>query len=221
MAELASKEDGKGDSKERYNYTHAIALWDLFGKYPVCISHTKEYVPYWQGKGVLADRPASLSIFDAGERQKMHRSMWEEVDAYISGSLSIKKFHETYKPDHATDIIEAMWSDSKKPFYINTYNSGAIANLPDDAFLELLCDVDMEGPIPRPVGNMPLGLRALQMQVIGTHELTVEAIVHQDETLLRRAMMTDPIVNSIQDGDAIIEELLKAERDALPVDWYM
>ena len=38
--------------------------------------------------------------------------------------------------------------------------------------------------------------------------------------LLRRAMLTDPIVNSIADADAILQELLEVERDALPDCWY-
>jgi len=34
-------------------------------------------------------------------------------------------------------------------------------------------------------------------------------------------MLTDPLVNSIADADAILQELLELERDALPASWYM
>ena len=61
---------------------------------------------------------------------------------------------------------------------------------------------------------------ALQHQVLDTHELTVEAAVTGDRKLLRRAMLTDPICNNIDDADACIAELLDAERDALPACWY-
>ena len=90
----------------------------------------------------------------------------------------------------------------------------------DDAFLELLCDVDIEGARPRPVGEMPRGLRGLNEQILDTHELTAEAIVKADYSLLRRAMMTDPLSNSIADADAILRELLAAQREALPDHWY-
>ncbi|MEJ5199114.1 MAG: BTAD domain-containing putative transcriptional regulator, partial [Anaerolineae bacterium] len=46
---------------------------------------------------------------------------------------------------------------------------------PDDAFLELRCHVDMNGPQPLPVGPFPRGALALQYQVLDTHELTAEA----------------------------------------------
>ncbi len=220
MAERAALETNEGHSKARFNVTYGLMLWDIFGKWPACMGHTKEYLPYWQGRGVLPDHPSSVVSFDAEERQKRHDEMWVQVDRFNSGDLTMDDFQERIKPDHATDIIEAMWSGSQQPFYINTANRGAVPNLPDDAFLELLCDVDMDGPKPRPASSFPRGLRSLQMQVLDTHELTVEAIVQCDHDLLRRAMLTDPIVNSISDADTIIKELLAEERDALPDGWY-
>jgi alpha-galactosidase len=67
---------------------------------------------------------------------------------------------------------------------------------------------------------MPRGLRGLQEQVLDTHELTAEAVAKCDFALLRRAMLTDPMISSIADADAIIRELLDAERDALPECWF-
>jgi alpha-galactosidase len=126
---------------------------------------------------------------------------------------------QTFGPDHATDVIENMVGGLGKPFYVNTFNDGAVTNMADDAFLELLCDVDMDGPRPRPVGDMGRGLRGMQELVLDTHELTAEAVAKCDLGLLRRAMLTDPLVSSIADADAIIRELLEAERDALPACW--
>ena len=65
---------------------------------------------------------------------------------------------------------------------------------------------------------MPHGLRGLSELVLDTHVLTAEAIVKADHRLLRRALMTDPLTNSI--ADAILSELLAAERDVLPEHWY-
>jgi len=126
----------------------------------------------------------------------------------------------TFRPDHATDIIESMWAGLGKEFYINTFNDGAVDNMNDDDFLELCCDVDMSGPRPRPVGRMPGGLRGLMAQVLDTHELTVAAAVTCERDILRKAMLTDPLALSIPDTDAIIDELLEAEKDALPTRWF-
>jgi len=48
---------------------------------------------------------------------------------------------------------------------------------------------------------------------------TAESIVKGDYTLLWRAMMIDPLTNSIIDAEAILSELLKAEKDILPEHW--
>jgi alpha-galactosidase len=146
--------------------------------------------------------------------------MWEQIDDFISGETPIADYMTTFGPDHATDIIENMVAGLGKPFYINTYNEGAVPNMADDAYLELLCDVDMDGPRPRPVGDMPRGLRSMQEIVLDTHELTAEAVANGDRNLLRRALLVDPLTNSIGDTEALIDELLDAERDIIPQHWY-
>lgn len=146
--------------------------------------------------------------------------MWQEIDDYLAGRIEPERFSASFGPDHATDIIESMWGGLGKRFYINQPNRGAVTNMDADAFLELLSVVNMGGPRPLHVGAFPPGIRALQQQVLETHELTVEAIVKCDRALLRRAMCLDPIVNSIADADAIIAELLEAELDALPAGWF-
>lgn len=213
--EKSKGERDEGYAKSRFNATYGKELYDLFGCIPTIVSHTKEYVPYWQGHNVAPSPHVPLSIFDCEERVEITRKMWEEVDAYLEGSKPIEEFNKQTKSDIATDIVEAMWTGSGGPFYLSTANGDAVGNLPPDAFLELLCDVSMEGPKPRKVGDMPLGLRGLQMQVLDTHELTVEGIVKKDITLLRRALVTDPIVNTIADADAVLEEILEKEADVL------
>ena len=220
MERMAADEADEGHSKGRFNNSYGLELWDLFGACPDCMGHTKEYVPYWQGHSVAEDRLPPLSVFDAELRQERHDAMWTEIDDYLTGNIDPGQFMDDFGPDHATDVIESMWGGLGKPFYINGPNRGAVPNMDDDAFFELLCEVDIDGFSPMPVGELPPGLRALQQQVLETHELTAEAAVTCDRALLRRAMMLDPIVNSAADGDRIIEELLDAEREALPDGWF-
>jgi alpha-galactosidase len=216
----AEKKNPGSHSKGRFNQAYGLALWDLFGAQPDTVSHTKEYVPYWQGYGVAPNRPEPIGLFDAPGRAAGMAARWAETEKYAAGKLSAKHFLKHVHNDHATDIIEAMWGGLGKSFFINTFNDGAVTNLPDDAFLELRSDVDMRGPRPQPVGPMPRGVLGLSQQVLDTHELTAEAAATGDRALLRRAMLTDPICNNIADADACIRDLLAAEREALPSYWY-
>ncbi len=217
---LTETMDGDRSAKAIHNDAIGYQLFEIFGLIPVCVSHTKEYLRFYQGHGVLKDAVPPLSIWETELRYARHDAMWRQVDDFISGALPISHYMTMFGPDHATDIIENMAGGLGKPFYINTRNRGAVSNMAEDAFLELLCDVDMDGPVPRPVGEMPRGIRGLQEQILDAHELTAEAVVKGDYALLRRAMMTDPLTNSVADADAILRELLAAEREALPDHWF-
>ncbi len=222
IAQRAAKEaqHPQQHSKERYNSTYALQLFDLYGVYPDTIGHTKEYVPFFQGYGVAPVSPEPLTLFDADERARVMAEAWRKTEDYASGAASVEEFLSTVHDDHATDIIESMWGGLGKAFFINTPNRGAVTNLPDDAVLEARCHVDMNGPRPLAIGAFPRGALALEQQIIDTHELTAEAAVTGDRAILRRALLTDPICNNIADADACIAELLDAQRDALPAYWY-
>lgn len=208
------------NAKCRYNAAYCLELFDLYGAYPTAISHTKEYVPFFQGYGVAANVPEPIRTFNADVRAREMADDWQVTRDYASGTRSVRQFMKNVRADHATDIVESMWGNLGKPFYINTANRGAVTNMPDDAFLELRCDIDMRGPRPQPFGDFPRGLLCLQHQVLDTHELTAQAAVTGDRGLLRRAVLADPICNNIADADACISEMLRAQRDILPAFWY-
>lgn len=206
-------------SKGIHNVRIQLELYDAFGALPTVLGHTKEYVRFYQGHGVRTDGVPPLLLFDSDERIKWTQSVWDRVDEYLSGKTDIAEFDTEFGPDPATDIIESMAGGLGKRFFINTFNQGAVPNLADDAFIELYCDLDMNGPRPLPCGEMQRGIRGLSEQVLDTHELTAEAIVKKDKALLRRAFFTDPLTNSIPDTDALLSELIEAEKDALETDW--
>lgn len=217
-----AKETDGGDTGAKAAYNNALSyeLFKAFGKVPTCVAHTKEYVRFWQGLGKTPEPVPPLKIWETEERYKRHADMWAQVEGFNSGKTPIEDYMKSFGPDHATDIIENMWAGLGKPYFINTANGSTVPNMPADAFLELLCDVDMNGPRPRPVGEAPVGLRGLWQQVLDTHELTADAAVSGDRGLLRRALLTDPLVSNLADTDKMIDELLAAERDALPEYWF-
>jgi alpha-galactosidase len=116
------------------------------------------------------------------------------------------------RPDSDMDIIESMVGGPGKQFVINTANDGVMPKIADDAFLELLCDVKVDGSRPLPVGDMPRALYGWQRLVLDAHELTAKAVATYNYGLLCRAMLVDPLISSIGDADAILQELLAAER---------
>ncbi|MDG0792173.1 glycoside hydrolase family 4 [Cohnella ginsengisoli] len=220
IAAATETDGGDTGAKALFNDSITYQLYDIFGYIPTCTAHTKEYVRYWQGLGKTKDAIPPLSIWETDERYKRHEEMWKQVDGFLSGALPISGYMQSFGPDHATDIIENMVGNLGRRFFINTLNNGAVSNMNDDAFLELLSEVSMDGIKPLHVGEMPRGIRGMQELVLDTHELTAEAVAERSFVKLRRAMMTDPLVNSIHDADMIIKELLEQEKEVLPKYWY-
>jgi alpha-galactosidase/6-phospho-beta-glucosidase family protein len=217
LESLGRDEPADADAKSLFNKRISAKLGSVFGAVPVCTAHTKEYLPYFQGYGPHADAECvpPLKIFEHEKRERITAQMWEEVDGLVKGSLPIESFFEKGSSDHATDVIQAIWNDSGRHLFVNVPNAGSVSNLPADALLELECRVGRAGPLPLPALPMPLGLRGLQMQILDTHQLTVDAFLRKDRNLLLRALAVDPIVNSLAAAEAVLADLYEAERDSL------
>jgi alpha-galactosidase/6-phospho-beta-glucosidase family protein len=218
--QLGEAENPAAAAKALFNKRISVRLAEVFGALPVCTAHTKEYLPYFQGFGphAAAEVVPPLKLFEHEEREAITARMWADLRAYETGEKPIEEFFAQTTSDHATDLIQALATGSGRHLYVNVPNGGAVPNLPADALLELECVCDAAGVRPLPVGEMPLGLRALQLRILDTHELTVEAFVRRDRNLLVRALAVDPIVNSLAAAEAVIDDLYAAEREALE-DW--
>ncbi len=212
---------GDKHAKGWLNNSIAIELYDAFGILPTVLGHTKEYVPFYQGRGVSGtDRHPPLKLFEADERTRATDAAWSQIDEFLSGKLSMDEFDSRFGPDPATDLIEGMWARPGSRFFVNTTNHGTVPNLSEDAFIELYSELSMDGPKPLPCPPMPRGVRGLCEQILDTHELTAEGIHDGDLKLLRRALLTDPLTMSIGDTDAMLDELIERERDAIDPQRY-
>ncbi len=215
------KQGSQSQAKGYLNNTIAIELYEAFGVLPTVVSHTKEYVRFYQGHGdVSRDTVPPLKLFEVPDRLKWTKDVWERVDHYLSGEVDIAEFDTEFGSDPATDLIENMYTNSRALRPVNVMNQGTVPNMADDAFLELYGRVSMQGVEPLPCPPMPRGVRAMCETVLDTHELTAQAALHHDRSLLRRALLTDPLSNSLGDTDALIAELLDAQHDAVSPEWF-
>jgi len=103
--------------------------------------------------------------------------------------------------------------------HFNVVNNGSIPNLTDDAIVELPGYVDRNGVSIPKIGPLPLGCAAVCNVSISVQRLAVEAAVHGDVTLLKQAMMLDPLTGAVCDPEAIsqmTDEMLVAQAAWLP-----
>jgi len=187
---------------------------------PMCIGHTKEYLPFFQGHDVDRKNALKIRMWEVALRRKWMRECWSDMKRIASGRRPIEDYLANTRPDHASDIIEAMWAGRRDArFYINTPNRGAVPNMNDDAYLELPCVVDMNDVRPLPFGPMPRPLLGFLQRVLDEHELAVEAAVTCDRKVLRQALLASMVAVSIPDVEAVMNDLLRREKPYLPKKW--
>lgn len=198
----------------------ALQLAEAVGYVPMCIGHTREYLPYFQGHDVDRRDALAIDMWPIKERRKMMNMCWDDMKDLASGKRPMADFLEKTTPDHASDIMESMWVGIQKKLYINVRNGGAVSNMTDDAYLELPCVVDLNGVYPLPFGEMPRPLIGYFQRVLDEHELAVEAAVTCSRATLRQAFLASMVSVSIPDVDACMDEMLAKERKYLPAGWY-
>jgi 6-phospho-beta-glucosidase len=112
--------------------------------------------------------------------------------------------------DLAIGVIAAAVSGEPARFVLNVPNRGAIPGMPDDAVVELPCILRgrrVERVAQPPLPDMIAGLAA----ELAVHaRLTAQAAVEGDRQVALQAMMSHPLVTSLPEGQAMLDELLAA-----------
>jgi alpha-galactosidase len=126
---------------------------------------------------------------------------------------------ETRSEEHGSYIIEALETGRCYRGHFNVRNNGCISNLPDDCIVEVPGYVDRNGMnIPR-VGELPLACAATLSASVNVQRMSVRAAVAGDATLLKQAVMHDPLTGAICDTEEIsqmVDEMLIAQARWLP-----
>ncbi len=188
--------------------------------------HLSEYVPWYR------KRPREI------KKWIDLKSSWinGETGGYLRVCNESRNWFETdfpnwmkgpaqeFKPEkrgheHGSYIIEGLETGRVYRGHFNVVNKGVISNLPDDAIVEVPGYADGNGvSIPR-VGALPLGCAAVCNASISVQRLAVEAAAHGDETLLKQAMLMDPLTGAVCDPPEVWQmtgEMLAALSPWLP-----
>ncbi|MEM9157976.1 MAG: alpha-glucosidase/alpha-galactosidase [Verrucomicrobiota bacterium] len=187
--------------------------------------HLSEYIPWYRKRPDEIKDWISLDRWILGEtggylRICTESRNWFETDFpnwmkedpfnYSEGSRSI---------EHGSYIIEGLETGRVYRGHFNRVNNGTISNLPDDAVIEAPGYVDANGINMAMAGDLPLGAAGVCNNSITVQRMAVEAAVHGDVTLLKQAMLLDPLVGAVCNPPEVwqmVDELLIAQKEWLP-----
>lgn len=142
------------------------------------------------------------------------------LDAFqLDIDIPLKYIPQRRSKEHSSYIVEGIETGRVYRGHFNVLNQGCISNLPADAIVEAPGYVDANGlNIPR-VGALPTGCAAVCNASISVQRLAVEAAISGDDTILRQAMMMDPLVGAVCNPPEIsqmVDEMLVAQARWLP-----
>lgn len=203
-----------------------IDMLKRFGYYSTeSNGHLSEYVPWYRKRPEEIKDWIDLGVWINGEtggylRVCTEGRNWFETDfPNWLKEPALKYGQQERGKEHGSYILEGLETGRLYRGHFNVVNHGTITNLPDDAIVEVPGYVDANGVnIPR-VGDLPLGCAAVCNSSISVQRMAVEAAVHGDDTLLRQAMMMDPLAGAVCNPPEIwqmVDEMLVAQEKWLP-----
>lgn len=187
--------------------------------------HLSEYLPWYRKRPNEIKKWIDLSSWINGEtggylRVCTEGRNWFKTDFpkwLKEAGTSIDTW--TRSSEHGSYIIEARETGRIYRGHFNVRNNGVIKNLPDD------CIVEAPGFVDRFGINMAEGLELSQacaatcMASINVQRMSKDAAVSGDVTLLKQAMLHDPLVAAVSNPDEVwqmADEMLVAQSKWLP-----
>src|SRR5438067_9232044 len=121
--------------------------------------------------------------------------------------------------EHGSYIVEALETGRTYRGHFNVINRGHITNLPDGCCVEIPGYVDRTGVHMPVIGDLPLACAATCSASARVQQMGTEAAVRGDVTLLKQAMLHDPLVGAVCDPEEVwqmTDEMLIAQEKWLP-----
>ena len=187
--------------------------------------HLSEYVPWYRKRPKETRKWIDLSVWILGETGGYLRVCTENRDYFEKNfSRMLKEDDPPISPrertiEHGSYIIEARETGRVYRGHFNVKNHSTILNLPPDCIVEVPAHVDSHGVnVPR-VGDLPLACAATCQASIDVQRMAVRAAVEGDVTLLKQAMLHDPLTGAVCNPPEIwqmTDEMLVAQAKWLP-----
>jgi alpha-galactosidase len=203
-----------------------IDMLKRFGYYTTeSNGHVSEYVPWYRKRPGEIRKWIDLSSWINGETGGYLRVCTEGRNWFRTDFPKWRK--EAGKPiepakrsgEHASWIVESLQTGRVYRGHFNVRNEGCIPNLPPDCIVEVPGYVDRLGiHIPR-IGDLPAACAATCNASVSVQRMAVQAAITGDVTLLKQAVLHDPLTGAVCDPDEVwqmVDEMLVAQARWLP-----
>ncbi len=187
--------------------------------------HLSEYLPWYRKRTDEIPQWIDLSHWINGEtggylRVCTEARNWFETDFPNWMTEEPPVFSSDKRSEeHGSYIIEALETGRTYRGHFNVINQGHITNLPDACAIEIPGYVDKTGINMPVIGDLSLACAATCSASVRVQQMGMEAAVKGDVTLLKQAMLHDPLVGAVCNPEEVwqmTDEMLVAQAQWLP-----
>ncbi|MCL4834464.1 MAG: alpha-glucosidase/alpha-galactosidase [Caldilineaceae bacterium] len=187
--------------------------------------HLSEYLPWYRKRVDEIPRWIDMSSWINGETGGYLRVCTEGRNWFETDFPNWMKEQppviapERRSEEHGSYIIEGLETGRPYRGHFNIINKGHITNLPDGCVIEIPGYVDKNGIQMPVVGDLPMACAATCSASVRVQQMAMEAAVRGDVTLLKQAMLHDPLTGAVCNPEEVwqmTDEMLVAQAQWLP-----
>ncbi|MBU1877549.1 MAG: hypothetical protein KJ734_01240 [Chloroflexi bacterium] len=151
-------------------------------------------------------RRYGVLLTNIDQREEMARVRRASVEAFVEGApQKLERSDEQLAP-----VMAALVGGPLGRFVVNVPNQGQIENLPYDAVVECIAEIDGLGVHPLACGPVPYAVQDVLASHVARQELIVEAALTGRREPALSALATDPLVRDPMMVGPMLDELLAA-----------
>ena len=142
------------------------------------------------------------------QRQEMTRVRRASVEEFVNGApQKLERSDEQLAP-----VMAALVGGTQGRFVVNVPNQGQIENLPRDAVVECIAEIDSLGVHPLACGQLPYEVQGVLAGHVARQELIVEAALTGCRESALSALATDPLMLNPMSVMPMLDELMVANK---------
>lgn len=200
------------------------ASWlDTYGMVQTMMNDYPDYLPntydqyYLYPEYKVATLDPDFTRADEVMAGRENRVFQECREVIAVGKLGDK--FDNISDAHAEMMIEvaiAIAFNKNNRHILIIENNGAIANIQDDAMVEVVCELGANGPRPMRVGNIPQFYLALLVNQVFSEKLLVDAYYENSYQKALEAFTLNRLINDGKKAREILDKLIEANKGMWP-----
>ena len=116
----------------------------------------------------------------------------------------------------AVQLVSSLCADTGDVQVVDVRNNGALAELPDDAVVEVPCIINRSGATPAVTRGLDRSTNGLAAAVASYERLAAEAAVTGDRETAFLALLAHPLIGQIKPAEQLLDDLLRVNAAHLP-----